>query len=102
MKQLKNLQSSPNPEVNDDLIDQLTLKILPDGMVQQDEFSLTQNKYDDEFGKVISAETFSDYREYVVDENLLAIAFPEASSDRIRVEREFQASYYVMKKFLNI
>jgi len=38
---------------------------------------------------VLDKETFSDFREFLVDEDLLAAAFPEASEDRIRVEREF-------------
>ena len=58
------------------------------------------NSAADFFAELLACETFSDFKEYLIDESLLVAAFPEASLERIQVEREFQASYYVMKKFL--
>lgn len=41
-----------------------------------------------------------EFQESVTDEELLAKAYPHASIDRIAIERQFQASHYVMRKFL--
>ena len=53
------------------------------------------------FTELLANETFSDFKDYMIDETILAQASPHSSIERIRVEREFQASYYVMKKFLH-
>ena len=54
----------------------------------------------DMFTELLNGETFSDFKDYLIDKTLLAEAYPQCSSERIRVERDFQTSFYVMKKFL--
>ena len=54
----------------------------------------------DIFTELLAGETFSDFKDYLIEESLLIEAYPECSLERIKVERELQASYYVMKKFL--
>ena len=54
------------------------------------------------FSELLASETFSDFKEYLIDEALLVAAYPDASIERIQVERQYQASHYVMKKFLHI
>ena len=56
----------------------------------------------DMFSELLASETFSDFKEYLIDEALLVAAYPDASIERIQVERQYQASHYVMKKFLHI
>jgi len=107
MKQLKDLQvtkrksagSLNNPEVDDDVEMALGLDELlgcdEDSLVRQEE------RESDPFTELLEKETFGDIREFLIDESLFKLAYPDASTERIRVEREFQASYYVMKKFLH-
>ena len=43
----------------------------------------------DYFADLLSKESFLDFKEYLIDESLLSAAFPEASLERIQVERQF-------------
>lgn len=45
---------------------------------------------------LLAKENFSDLKEYMLAESLLAQEFPESSSERIKVERDFQASHYIL------
>lgn len=61
----------------------------------------TQLLTKDIFSEMLEGEAFDDIKDFMIDRNLLKTAFPGASDERIKAEREYQASYYVMKKFLN-
>ena len=39
------------------------------------------------FSELLASETFSDFKEYLIDEALLVAAYPDASIERIQVER---------------
>lgn len=48
---------------------------------------------------MLEKESYTDYKDYIVDESMLMTAYPDAHPERIRIEREFQASHYIMQKF---
>ena len=103
MKQLKDLKVSKrgsdlNPEENADLAPQIVMEdILSDLEAQMGAAEANEL---DSFDEFLKQETFADHKDFLVDEDLLVAAYPDASMDRIRVERELQASHYIMKKFL--
>ena len=104
MKQLNELKGSSGLNPEEDEVQNETLRDMLVDIDEQmmDDAALDKILKGDYFGAAeISKETFSDFKEYIIDEDVLSVAFPDASIDRIRVEREFQASHYVMKKFLN-
>ena len=39
------------------------------------------------FSELLANETFSDFKEYLIDEALLVAAYPDATIERIQVER---------------
>lgn len=106
MKQLKDLQVTQrrsaglrnNPEEENHILMQLGFD---DQFDEDSSLDRVQDRESDPFAELLEKETFDDIREFLIDEDLLKLAYPNASAERIRVEREFQASYYVMKKFLN-
>ena len=50
--------------------------------------SREQVDQDDPFVKMLEKESFSDYREHILDESDLEAAYPDCNEERIRVERE--------------
>lgn len=49
---------------------------------------------------IVSLTDIEDYNEVLIDEDVLKQAYPLCSSGRIKKERELQASYYIMSKYL--
>ena len=89
MKSINSLKAT-NPEEGDELIEKITLKI------HSNSFGDKEKLCNDPYSELLSSTSFNDFREYIVDENILAAAFPTASAERIIVERQFMSSYYVM------
>jgi len=107
MKQLKDLQvskrgrSSNNPEDDCQLLSEQQIDQIIDGFDGDLKTKADVLAQSDTIAEFLTADNLSDFRDYVVDDKILAQVYPYASAERIEKERQLQTSHYVLKKFID-
>ena len=90
-KRLHNSMGGVNPEEenSDDLELDLQDLMNKDGNEDADMNDCNDSALNttDYFAELLAKESFTDFKEYLIDESLLAAFFPEANLERIQVER---------------
>ena len=103
MKQLKDLDQFGKLSYTDNAVDILNLRV---GDIDKDvnlnskNEQLTEMDKNDCLMQLLLKDNFSDLKLYILDEADLKSEFPEATPERIKVERDLQAQHYVHQKFL--
>ena len=94
---------SANPEEESQLLPDVQIATMLESIDERcrvGSCAVEQRDLSDPIQQLLSKENFNDVQDYVLDEAVLVKVFPEASPERIKVERDLQSSHYVLQNFL--